>query len=71
MIINFICFPANVRVIFFFSFYFLLDIFFIHISKVIPFPSSPSKNSLSSPLSPAPQHTHSHFLAQALPYTGA
>ena len=32
--------------------YFLLDIFFIYISNVIPFPSFPSKNPLSSPYSP-------------------
>jgi hypothetical protein len=37
---------------------FLLDIFFIYISNVIPFPSYPSKNPLSPP--PAPQPTHSH-----------
>jgi hypothetical protein len=30
-------------------FLFLLDIFFIYISNVIPFPSFPSKNLLSSP----------------------
>jgi hypothetical protein len=31
-----------------------LDIVFIYISNVIPFPSFPSENSLSSPLSPLP-----------------
>jgi hypothetical protein len=35
---------------------FLLDIFFIYISNVIPFPSFPSEN----PPSLAPQPTHSH-----------
>ena len=49
--------------------FFLLDIFFIYISNIIPFSSFPSKNPLSSP--PAPQPTHSHFLALAFPYTGA
>jgi hypothetical protein len=33
-----------------FSFFFLLDIFFIYISNVIPFPGFPSEN----PLSPSP-----------------
>jgi hypothetical protein len=50
---------------------FLLDIFFIYISNVIPFPSYPSKHPLSSPPPPAPQPTHSHFLAQVFPYTVA
>ena len=49
--------------------YFLLDIFFIYISNVIPFSSFPSENPLSPP--PAPQPTHSHFRALAFPYTGA
>jgi hypothetical protein len=35
-----------------FSLLFLLDIFFIYISNVIPFPSFPSKNPLSPPPSP-------------------
>jgi hypothetical protein len=36
---------------------FLLDIFFVYISNVIPFPSFPSKNSISTPLSPcSPTH---------------
>ena len=34
---------------FFFSFLFVLDIFFIYISNVIPFPCFPSENPLSSP----------------------
>jgi F0F1-type ATP synthase membrane subunit a len=50
---------------------FLLDIFFIYISNVIPFPSFPSKNPLSSPLSPTHKPTHSCFLALAFPYTEA
>jgi hypothetical protein len=54
----------------FFSFsFFLLDIFFIYVSNVIPFPSFPSENSLSPP--PSSQPTHSCFLALAFPYTGA
>jgi hypothetical protein len=65
--------PALISTFLFLSFFlflkFWLDIFFIYISNVIPFPSFPSKNPVSSP--PAPQHTHSHFLALAFPYTGA
>ena len=45
------------QIVFFFK-KFLLDLFFIYISYVIPFPSFPSKNPLS-PL-PAPQPTYSH-----------
>ena len=37
-----------------------LDIFFIYISNVIPFPSFPSENPLSSPPPSALQPTHSH-----------
>jgi hypothetical protein len=38
-------------------FLFLLDIFFIYISNVIPFPSFPSENPLSPPVSPcSPTH---------------
>jgi hypothetical protein len=48
----------------------LLDIFFIYISNVIPFPGLPSENPLLSPLPLAHQPTHSHFLALAFPYTG-
>jgi hypothetical protein len=50
-----------------FFFFFKKDIF-IYISNVIPFPSFPHE---ILPASPAPQPTHSHFLAQAFPYTGA
>jgi hypothetical protein len=42
----------------FFIFYFLLDIFFIYILNITPFPSFPSDNPL--PSSPAPRPTHSH-----------
>jgi hypothetical protein len=52
-----------------FIYLFLLDIFFIYISNVIPFPGFPSKNSISPHL--AHQPTHSRFLALALHYTGA
>jgi hypothetical protein len=38
----------------------LLDIFFIYISNVIPFPSFPSKIPLSPPPFTAPQLTHTH-----------
>jgi hypothetical protein len=44
--------------------YFLLNIFFIYISNVIPFPSFPSENPLSSLPSPC-------FLAYPLPLPGA
>jgi hypothetical protein len=49
---------------------FLLDIFFIYISNVIPFAGFFSENTLYLP-PPAPQPTHSCFLALAFPYTGA
>ena len=54
-----------------FFIYFLLDIFFMYISNVIPFSSFPSEipYPLSSP--PAHQPTHSCFLALEFPYTGA
>jgi hypothetical protein len=51
--------------------FFLLDIFFIYISNVTPFPSFSSETP-PSPVPPlAPQSTHSCFLALAFPYTGA
>jgi hypothetical protein len=62
---------------FFFHFLLLLDIFFIYISNVIPFPGLSSKNPLSHPPSPclyegAPHlPTHSHLPALAVPYNGA
>jgi hypothetical protein len=46
-------------------FLFLLDIFFIYISNDIP------KVPYTLPPHPAPQPTHSCFLALAFPYTGA
>jgi hypothetical protein len=53
--------------------FFLLDILFIYISNVIPFPSFSSWNSL--PILPPPASvrvlTHSHFPALAFPYNGA
>jgi hypothetical protein len=69
------CYPKQTSLSFnalsFFLNYFLLDIFFIYIINVIPFPGFPSEN----PLSPLPSHcsqpTHSCFLALAFPYTGA
>jgi hypothetical protein len=51
--------------------FFLLDIFFIYISNVIPFLVSPLKTPYLSPLPPTHQPTHSCFLALAVPYTGA
>ena len=43
--------------LFFFSLLFLLDLFFIYISNVIPFPHFPSENPLSHPSSPcSPTH---------------
>jgi hypothetical protein len=52
-----------------FNINFLLDIVFIYISNVIPFPGFPSENLISPPC--AHQPTHSHFLALAFPYSGA
>ena len=49
---------------FFFFLFFLLDIFFIYIFNVIPFPSFLSENPLSPPTI-APQPTHSCLLALA------
>jgi hypothetical protein len=53
--------PALIFLFFFFSFSFffksfLLDIFFIYISNVIPFPSFFSENSLSPPHPWSPTH---------------
>jgi hypothetical protein len=51
--------------------FFIIIIFFIYISNVIPFPSFFSENPISpSPLPPAPQPTHFRFLALAFPYIG-
>jgi hypothetical protein len=51
--------------------FFLLYTFFIYISNVIPFPSFPSKNTLSPPPSSySPTHPLP-FLVLAFPYTGA
>jgi hypothetical protein len=54
---------------------FLLGIFFIYISRVIPFPGIPSENPYST--LPASMRMfshppyHSHFPSLAFPYTGA
>jgi hypothetical protein len=67
--------PFLLLLLLLFCFVFVLFLFFIryflYISNVIPFPSFPSENPLSSPAPPAHQSTHSHFLALAFPYTGA
>jgi hypothetical protein len=58
-------------------FFLLLDIFFIYISNVIPFPGFPSRNPLSHTLSPASVRvfshppTYSYLPTLAFPYTGA
>jgi hypothetical protein len=57
---------SNMSVLFYFFFFFLLDIFFIYISNAIP-----KVPYTLSPLRPAPQPTHSCFVALAFPYTGA
>ena len=51
----------------------LLDIFFIYISNVIPFPDCLLENTSSYPLlhRPAQQPTYSCFMVLAFPYTGA
>jgi hypothetical protein len=50
---------------------FLLDIFFIYVSNVIPFPRFLSKKPTPLPPAPAHQPTHSQFLTLAFPYTGS
>ena len=50
---------------------FLLDIFFIYISNVSPFPSFPLKIPYHLPPPPAQQPTHFCFLALGFPYTEA
>jgi hypothetical protein len=52
------------------SFILFLDIFFIYISNVIPFPDFPSEIPLSPPPPSAHQPIHSHFLALGFPYNG-
>jgi hypothetical protein len=62
-----------------FFFFLLLDIFFIYISNVIPFPCSPSGNTLSHPTSPCfckgtPPSIHPLLPpppSHGIPYTGA
>ena len=50
---------------------FLLDIFFIYISNVIPFPNFLSDNPFLSSHLPVPQPTHSIFLALSFICNGA
>jgi hypothetical protein len=50
---------------------FLLDIFFIYISNVIPFPTFPTEKPLSLLTSSSHQSAHSLFMALTVPYTGA
>jgi hypothetical protein len=77
---NYIGFFFNLLI--FFNFYFLwktflLDIFFIYISNVIPFPGSLPEASYPIPSPPASMkvssHPPTHFCLPALafPYTGA
>jgi hypothetical protein len=54
-----------------FNKHFLLDIYFIYISNVVPFPAFPSENPHPLPSPPVHQPTHTCFLALAFPYTGA
>jgi hypothetical protein len=49
---------------------FLLDIFFIYISNIIPFPSFPSENPLSPPRSPCSPTHPLPFPVLAFPYAG-
>jgi hypothetical protein len=51
--------------------YFLLDIFFIYISNVIPFSSFPSENPLFPLPSPCSPTYPLPFPVLAFPYTGA
>jgi hypothetical protein len=50
---------------------FLVDIFFIYISNVIPFPGFPSENPYPISPSSVPQPTHSCFPVLAFPYNMA
>jgi hypothetical protein len=62
----FVLFPFLIPCLFIF-----LDIFFIYTSNIIPFPSFPSENPLSPPLSPySPTHLPL-FLVLAFSYTAA
>jgi hypothetical protein len=53
-----------------FLYLFLLDILFIYISNIIPFPSFPSENPISTPPPPAPQLTHTHSQSWHYPILG-
>jgi hypothetical protein len=55
----------------FLNLFLFLDIFFIYISNVIPFPNFPSENPLSPPHSPCLPTHPLPFLVLAFPYTGA
>jgi hypothetical protein len=63
--------PSSRAVHHYFFIYILLNIFFIYISNVIPFPGFPSENPLCSLLSPCSKPILSLFLTLAFPYTGA
>jgi hypothetical protein len=71
-IITLFFFKILINLIYFFSMisFFLLDIVFIYISNVSPFLVSSLKIPYP-PTLPAPQPTHSSFLALAFPYTVA
>ena len=65
------CFsPTNYPFLFSIYFYFLLDIFFIYISNIIPFPSFLSENPLSPRSSPCSPSYPLPLLVLAFPYTG-
>jgi hypothetical protein len=48
-------------------FYFLLDIYFIYISNVVPFPSFPSEKSLFPPTFPCSSTHPLHFPGSGIP----
>jgi hypothetical protein len=55
----------------FLKIYFLIRYFLFAFQMLSPFPVSSLKIAYLLSPTPAPQPTHSHFLAVAFPYTGA